>query len=251
MTAAPHYCAISSEAQSQAAEIAAEIEANSQNQGSLLQPQMPDSHIRPKSSASGLLLRNGYILTCYHAVANAASISIVKDAREFACRVRHWDAVNDVALLQVASNRQLEGVSASPALRVAQGDRVFTLGFPLPALQGQAVKFVSGEVSALSGAQDDPRMIQTTMPIHGGNSGGPVFNSKGRLVGIVVSKLDSLGVLGMTGEIPENTSYVLKSDYVVPLLKSAGLSLSKAKSRSDVSELIESISPSVVQVLAY
>ena len=69
----------------------------------------------------------------------------------------------------------------------------------------------TGIVSSLSGIKNNSRMLQISAAVQPGNSGGPLINSSGRIVGIVSEKLNALGVLRVTGAIPENINFALKT----------------------------------------
>ena len=103
---------------------------------------------------------------------------------------------------------------------VRTGDAVFTLGFPQVQLQGAEAKFTDGSISSLSGIAGDPKFFQISVPVQPGNSGGPLLDASGNVVGIVVSRLDAIGTLLATGSLPQNVNYALKSSFVLPLLES-------------------------------
>ncbi len=100
-----------------------------------------------------------------------------------------------------------------------KGDEVFTLGFPLVSLQGQAVKATFGHVNALSGLNDDLRFAQVDVPIQPGNSGGPLLDREGRVVGVVASMLNQIEALRLSGALPQNVNYVVKAGPVRALLR--------------------------------
>lgn len=93
-----------------------------------------------------------------------------------------------------------------------------TLGYPLVALQGQSQKASFGRVNSLSGIQDDIRFIQIDVPVQPGNSGGPLLDNEGNVVGVVTATLNQLVTLRESGTLPQNVNYAVKSDYVIPLL---------------------------------
>ncbi len=68
------------------------------------------------------------------------------------------------------------------------------------------------------GIDDDPRMFQITVQIQPGNSGGPIFNSKGQVIGILVSTLSSEYLFKAQGHIPQNVNFAIKSDYLLALI---------------------------------
>lgn len=91
---------------------------------------------------------------------------------------------------------------------VKLGQKVFTLGFPKVNIQGEEPKFTEGSVSGLYGLQDDSAYFQISVPLQPGNSGGPLVNAAGQVVGIIVAKLRG----------GENVNYAVKSSRARPLL---------------------------------
>ena len=95
-----------------------------------------------------------------------------------------------------------------------------TLGYPLVHIQGQEQKATFGHVNSLSGSDDDIRFMQIDVPVQPGNSGGPLIAKNGTVVGVVTATLDQINALKVSGALPQNVNYAVKSDYVRPLLGS-------------------------------
>jgi S1-C subfamily serine protease len=72
----------------------------------------------------------------------------------------------------------------------------------------------------------DPSLFQISAPVQPGNSGGPVLDSKGLLIGIVVGKLNALAVAGVTDDIPQNVNFAIKSSVLENLLQSRSIAYS-------------------------
>lgn len=159
---------------------------------------------------------DGFFLTCAHVVDGGISVSLVIGGHEYDAQVIKLDRVNDIAVLAVHGARfaPLPLRTDEPKL----GDKVFTIGFPNPDIQGQAPKYTDGSISALSGLQDDPRAFQITVPVQSGNSGGPLVDEAGRCIGIVVSKLNAVTMLQYTGDMPQNVNFAIRAAYVWPLI---------------------------------
>ena len=121
-------------------------------------------------------------------------------------------------------------------------------------LQGQEQKATFGRVNSLSGIQGDIRFIQIDVPVQPGNSGGPLINDKGQVVGVVTATLNELVALQASGHLPQSVNYAVKSDYIVPLLKySLGDKISKQAfvgAKRSFPDLVKLIEPSVVFVIA-
>ena len=173
------------------------------------------------ASATGtgfLVSPEGHVITADHVIAEGKQIRVRTKGGEYPARVVRRDPANDLAVLKIEGTFAALHVLGSGRLRPA--DRVSTVGFPNPGLQGLAPKFSSGEIAALSGPGDDPRFIQISVPVQPGNSGGPLVNAAGSVVGVVTGKLDSIKTLKVTGQIPENVNYAIKGTILLGLLES-------------------------------
>ncbi|MFO1458825.1 MAG: serine protease [Verrucomicrobiota bacterium] len=136
------------------------------------------------------------------------------------------------------------------------GASVFTLGFPNPQVQGITPKFTSGEISAISGIQDDPRHFQISVPIQPGNSGGPLIDNYGNVIGIITSRLSDSYSVNTSGAIPQNVNYALKSSFLSAFLEaqrevSAGLLNSRLNNPEKIEELVKDAEQSVELVIIY
>ena len=87
-------------------------------------------------------------------------------------------------------------------------------------MQGISPKLAKGEIASLSGAADDPRYFQISVPVQPGNSGGALVDARGNVVGIVSAKLDAAAALAATGALPENVNYAVKSSLLLSFLES-------------------------------
>ena len=100
------------------------------------------------------------------------------------------------------------------------GNTVATVGFPNIGLQGFAPKLAKGEIASLSGAGDDARYFQISVPVQPGNSGGALVDGRGNVVGVVSAKLSARATLAANGTLPENVNYAVKSSYLLSFLES-------------------------------
>jgi S1-C subfamily serine protease len=128
---------------------------------------------------------------------------------------------------------------AGPSVRAGQS--VIAVGFPLRGLLSSGVNVTWGMVSALAGMGDDTRYLQLTAPVQPGNSGGPVLDQSGNVVGVVVSKLNALKVAKMTGDIPQNVNFAIKGTIVQGFLDANGVEYGTAPSttRLDTENIAE------------
>ena len=182
----------------------------------------PQARIEPSvSSGTAWVTTSGYVVTANHVVEGYDKIVLrTADGKSFPASVVSRDRANDLAVLHAAENEELP-----PGLPIAHatarmGATVLTVGFPQPEVMGVAPKLTIGNVSALSGVADDPRLYQVSIPVQAGNSGGPLVNAVGEVVGVVVAKLDAIKVFRFSGDLPEGVSYAIKATYLTPLLDS-------------------------------
>ena len=89
------------------------------------------------------------------------------------------------------------------------GERVFTIGYPVSRILGKNPKYAEGAISSTTGIGDNPKMFQITVPIQPGDSGGPLFNDKGEVIGITTASLDALKVFNIIETIPQNFNFAL------------------------------------------
>jgi len=163
---------------------------------------------------------DGLFLTAAHVLEGYARERVIWQGRTFSARRLLVDKNLDFAVLKVAGLGPFSCLPVVSSAGVKLGDTVFTVGFPLVDIQGVQPKYSEGTISALTGIGDDPKLFQVSVPVQPGNSGGPLLDSKGRVVGIIVSRLDDLAILLATGSTPQNVNYALKASFVLSLLES-------------------------------
>ena len=171
-----------------------------------------------KTGSGFSITSNGYIITNHHVIADSSKITVVKDGMEYPATVAISDMSNDIAILKIS--RKTVPLSLITSRKAKIGSNVYSMGFPNVQLQGLSPKFTRGEISSLTGAQDDPKYFQISLPVQPGNSGGALVDSKGNVIGIVTAKLSQTAAIITTGTIAENVNYALKSSYVLILLES-------------------------------
>lgn len=174
-------------------------------------------------SGSGLAVSKDHVLTNAHVVADCVEVRAKRSGAAAAkAEVIARDRRNDLALVKTA----LAGAAVAKfreGKAIRQGDSVIAVGFPLHGVLASEVNITTGIVSALAGIRDDSRQLQITAPIQAGNSGGPLLDTSGNVVGVVVAKLDALKVAGVTGDIPQNVNFAIKAEIATLFLSSNGV----------------------------
>ena len=160
-----------------------------------------------------------YVITNSHVISEGSKVTLVSSrGEEIPASAVLRDEANDIIILEVKDPHVLP-----PALPLAQsearlGAGVFTIGFPRVDFMGRAPKLSIGVISGESGLRDDPGSIQTTVPIQPGNSGGPLLNMKGEVVGVVRSMLGVRDTADGSLYVLQTTSCALKVKCVQELL---------------------------------
>ncbi|MGA9777981.1 MAG: serine protease [Verrucomicrobiia bacterium] len=135
------------------------------------------------------------------------------------------------------------------------GILLFVLLVPDIGLQGFAPKLAKGEIASLSGAGDDPRYFQISAPVQPGNSGGALVDERGNVIGIVSAKLDAGAALAVSGTLPENVNYAVKSSFLLSFLESVPDVDAKLKAPNTAAEkfedVVKSAQDAAVLVLVY
>lgn len=163
--------------------------------------------------------KDGLIITAYHIIEDAKIINVhLKKGSFVSAKVLHSDPVNDLAVLKVETSTP-NFLQLAQMRSVKTGDRVFTMGFPVSSVLGQELKYTEGVVSSLSGIGDASSFLQITVPIQPGNSGGPLVNEKGEVVGIITSTVAILPFIKESGTLPQNVNWAVKSDYLRPMIE--------------------------------
>ncbi len=173
-------------------------------------------------SGTGWVLGNGYLVTNHHVTDGARTINVKGIGGDmntgYSAEVVASDKVNDISILKI-TDRRFVGFGARQygvTTRMADvGEDVFVLGYPLTQALGNEIKLTNGIISSRTGYQGDVACYQISAPVQPGNSGGPMFDSKGNIIGIVVA-----GVPGA-----ENVGYAIKTSYLKILIESAGLNI--------------------------
>ena len=185
-------------------------------------------------SGSGFAINSeGYLATCYHVIEGARRVRIRGVNGDFdhpvMAVVHATDRDNDLAILKITDNG-FTGLGNLPyrikSTESEVGEEVFTLGYPLRSVMGDEIKLTNGVISACSGYQGDMASYQLSATVQSGNSGCPVFNANGEVIGVVNSRLENI----------ESASYAIKEQHLLRLIKKQGIQLSSAGVRSMANE---------------
>jgi S1-C subfamily serine protease len=186
-------------------------------------------------NGSGVVIgAHGEVLTNAHVVAACTQLALrTSSGVSSPAQVIAQDEQNDLAV--VRSKNSLSSVAVFRNGLIRAGDVVVALGYPLAGILARGANLTVGNVSALAGLGDDSRYLQISAPVQPGNSGGPLLDASGHLVGIVTSKLDAALVARFTGDIPQNVNFALKAEVARTFLDSKGIAYQTARSDQQLS----------------
>jgi S1-C subfamily serine protease len=181
-------------------------------------PRHPNTNQNTISYGTAFAINNqGYILTNYHVLEGSSNYSVIGINEDFnkkyTAELIISDQTNDLAILKIGENINFGNIPYSFINTISEvGDNVYALGYPLRATMGDEIKLTNGIISANSGFAGDISSYQISVPVQPGNSGGPLFDADGNIVGIINAK--------HTGA--ENVSYAIKIPYLYNLIQVSG-----------------------------
>ncbi len=216
---------------------------------------MPAAGARPTSSGTGFVVAEGRVLTNNHVVAECGRLVARNTAQvRVPARVLATDPARDLAVLSVP-NTVGPALSFREAPPVRRGETVVTYGYPLSGLLSSGPTLTAGDLSALAGLRDKPTQYQITAPVNPGNSGGPLLDSQGLVIGVVVSKLNAMRTAEMTGgDIPQNVNFAVKGLEALAFLRANNVQPRAVSAQGPEKrnvEIGEIADPSTLHLLCY
>jgi len=187
-----------------------------------------------KTGTGFVVSSNGHIVTNNHVISGCGEIrgNLTGDAPA-TLRVVSADESNDLALLQGPAASFKDYVRIRDRT-LRSGDSVVAIGFPYHGLLTSDFTVTTGIVSSLSGVLNDSRFLQITAAVQPGNSGGPLLDTSGQIVGVVSGKLDALKFARATGNIPENINFAIKTGALRDFLDNSVVPYQTAESKGDL-----------------
>ena len=181
-----------------------------------------------ESTGSGFRVSGqGHVLTNAHVVRGCTEVHLPPAG---VVEVMAREGSSDLALLQTPAGTARAVAKFRQGRGIRPGASVVVVGYPLRGLLASEANVSTGAVSALAGPGDDRRLIQLTAPVQPGNSGGPVLDAAGNVVGVVVAKLDAIRVARSTGDIPQNVNFAVSAGTARAFLDGEGVPYETAPS---------------------
>ena len=225
-------------------------EEKRQQQAQIEKEQLPQS-----GTGSGFFVsKMGHVITNAHVVKNCKKVTIGNNAnKQVPAELINTDRSNDLALLKLSTLKMVSTESQSLIQKlsvvavplatngllrnedVRLGEKVLVAGYPFGDVFSNTIKVTSGIVSAIRGAGDDSGQFQLDAAVQPGNSGGPIYDSRGNIVGVVVAQLDKLKMAKAIGSMPENVNFGIKASTARQYLTSRGLPVKKSEGTEEKS----------------
>jgi S1-C subfamily serine protease len=190
-------------------------------------PKKPPAHF----TGTAFAVSESQLLTNQHVVANCFRIRVEKP--QAIAKVIAVDKERDLALLETTA--RFHDFATFRSNGPTTGEDLMIAGYPLPGILGQAMSVTKGIVSSVLVSPQARWNFSHTAPTQLGNSGGPIFDAAGNIVGVVVGKLDEIKVAKTTGSLPQNINLGINSKDAIGFLRKAGaeIKVGESKDRMD------------------
>ncbi len=231
-------------------QIVAEVEKPNERQENT---SLDENEVIPISSGSGFFVnRSGFLVSNYHVVEMCQYVLAVMDGDLLNVKVVASDITNDliVGKVEELSNNDFLALSSDGAFL---GDNVIAAGFPLAGTLSDNLKVTRGIVSSMSGLNNNYSEYQIDAAVQSGNSGGPLIDASGNVVGVVVSQLNKYAILQEREIIPENVNFAVKSQNVGVFLSANNIDFISKDSKKVIQNRVvaKSAEDSTVMLLCY
>ncbi len=181
---------------------------------------------RISSGTAFFVTVQGALITNHHVIKDCKQIRIIDGAE---IKVLAVDVKEDLAVLQGPALGKAVNFRSSD--QVSQGEEVLAYGFPLQSVLATSGQIGAGLVSATSGLRNNASQLQVDVPLQVGNSGGPLLDRQGQLVGLTVAKLNALQMARVTGDIPQNVNFAIKHSVIKRFLEGHRLQYQQTNNR--------------------
>jgi S1-C subfamily serine protease len=211
--------------------IAKPVAATAQDSGS---PTETSAKTGTQTGTGFVISNNGHVVTNQHVVEGCVGDIQGNLSGEAPVKLRlvSSDETNDLALLQAPS--PFKDVATIRDKAIHPGDSVIAIGYPFHGLLTSDFTVTTGIISSLSGILNDTRYLQISAAVQPGNSGGPLLDNGGQVVGMVAAKLNALKFAKATGTIPENINFAIKTGALRDFLDNSVVSYQTADTKEEL-----------------
>jgi len=197
---------------------------------------------KESSTGTGFFINPTNIITNQHVVDSCRNIKIIKNGVISSAKIKSVDRTNDLAVLIAdKSNKTYLKFRSGRSVRV--GESVIAMGYPLGVLLGSGVKLTTGNISSLTGLLNDTTTLQLTAAVQPGNSGGPLLDNTGSVVGIVYAKLNN--------DMAQNVNLAIKANVATMFLDVHEIdsTFDTERSKKEVVDIADIAKKSIIQII--
>lgn len=193
-------------------------------------------------TGTGFFVNKNNVITNHHVVRNCKRIILTRNGYKSAAEIQVEDTTNDLALLKAS-----QGNGTFLSFRTGRGPRigdgVIVVGYPLGDILGSSIKVTTGNLSSMTGLVNDTTGLQLTAPVQPGNSGGPLLDMSGHVVGVIVARLKK----------EQNVNFAIKSNVAQMFLdiNNVDYNTSMSEKKKNVADVAEEVKKGIVQVVCY
>jgi S1-C subfamily serine protease len=193
------------------------------------------------SSGTGFFINKNTVVTNQHVIQGCRNIKIFRDNFETSAKIRYSDKINDLAVL--SSNKRNRSFLKFRNKRLRIGETIVTMGYPLGDLLGTNIKLTTGNISSLTGLLNDSSKLQLTAPVQHGNSGGPLLDNSGNIIGVIYA--------GLNSKIAQNVNLAIKAYTLRMFLdtNSIDYTVSSNNKKKEIVDIADEAKKSIVEVI--
>jgi S1-C subfamily serine protease len=218
--------------------------------GNELQVKYPKKTITPEiknkkpktSTGTGFFINSNILLTNNHVIEGCKNLKVVRTGFKTTANVISVDKNNDLAILKTKDESK-NILKFQNEKKVRIGESVIAMGYPLGDLLGSNIKLTTGNISALNGLLNDFTKMQFTAPVQPGNSGGPLLNNKGSVIGIIYAKLKN--------NIAQNVNLAIKQNVAKMFLDANDIKyeINQNYEKKEVVDIAQDVKEGIVQII--
>ena len=186
---------------------------------------------------------SGHIITNNHVVEDSSikeisgkcdNVNVYLNNKKYVAKIIAQDRQNDLALLKINNESKIKNFATFRNKEPVLGEKITALGYPFGKAISSQIKLTSGNVSSLSGIGDEFTRMQIDAALQPGNSGGPIYDKSGNVIGVAVAKASIFYFLQAFGTLPENMNFGIKSSVVKTFLQSNSVKVKIGNSRRNL-----------------
>jgi V8-like Glu-specific endopeptidase len=200
------------------------------------------SPVKQVTTGTGFFIDTDILITNHHVVEKCNKIEVIRNGYNAEAKIKSLDIINDLAVLKATkSNQNFLKFRSGKGIRV--GETIIAMGYPLGNLLGTNIKLTLGNISSLTGLVNDSTKLQLTAPVQQGNSGGPLLDNYGNIVGVIYA--------GLKNHVAQNVNLAIKSSVAKMFLDAndVNYNLDTNSSKKEVVDIAEDAKKSIVQVI--